>query len=111
MNTADILDKAADLIDRRGWNQGWYINTDGEMCPRGAIYAACGMQPNPNPSVDVMDWPGWSSSAADNAITACDWLDEAVDDYAESWNDDEGRTKEEVVSTLRAAAQAARAEQ
>ena len=109
MNTADILDKAADLITERGWNQHYFVDSAGRLCPRGAIYAACGMKPDPDPLVWVVDWPGWTSRAADDAMDACDRLDAVVNDYAESWNDAPGRTAEEVISTLRAAAQAARA--
>lgn len=111
MNTADILDRAAGVVEKRGWTQRWYVNASGEVCPRGAIYVACGVEPDPYPEVEVVDWPGWSPAAASAAMDACDLLDKAVDDYAESWNDRPERTKEEVVSTLRAAAQAARAEQ
>ena len=106
MNTADILDKAADLIEQRGWAQGYFVDHRGGLCARGAIYAACGMEPDPDPHVRIVEWPGWNP--ADPAWDALCQLDTAVDDFAEMWNDAPERTKEEVVSALRAAAQAAR---
>lgn len=107
MNTADILDRAADLIEERGWHQGWYVNDCGQLCIRGAMLVAVGIEP---PQKD-MPWPDHSGEANASWQEATDEMDEYLDDLAERWNDAPERTKEEVVSTLRAAAQAARAEQ
>lgn len=107
MNTADILDKAADLIEERGWHQGDYVGPTGCLCPYGAMYLAVGITPAGRGNTN--DWPGWTPDRGGPFLDAARWLARYLRGRAVSvWNDAEGRTKEEVVSTLRAAAQAAR---
>ncbi len=87
MNTSEVLDRAADLIEERGWHQGgagW--GGDGSLC----VINAC--------------------SQVDRRMGA--WLDatDRVMDYLgingglAGWNDAPGRTQAEVVGVLRAAA-------
>lgn len=109
MNTADILDKAADLIDQRGLAKGWFCGPGGTLCAAGGIYAALGAEPQPA-GVDYEGWPGWNVSLIQPYDRAWTALYEHLGGCGiGSWND--VRTKEEVVTTLRAAARAARAEQ
>lgn len=105
MKTSEVLNKAADLIEQRGWAQGGgagdtpYRSTDpwGEesdtapLCLEGAIFAAAGW--------DRRD-ERWGCPAY-----------RAVDDYLGLlsfplffFNDEPGRTPEEVVAVLRGAA-------
>jgi hypothetical protein len=50
MQTSEILNKAADEIERRGWQagDGWDWTQDGPLCLEGGIAAAAG--------IDVMEW-------------------------------------------------------
>jgi hypothetical protein len=116
VNTADILDKAADLIAARGLAKRVHCNQRGGLCAAGAIYAATGIEPVAGVR-NAEAWPTYNPAGADATSAAYDWLrawllreDPDVTDPV-SWNDGAKRSKEEVVSTLRAAAQAARADQ
>lgn len=110
---ADILDRAADLIEPEGaWTQNYFaLNGEGEevdpnrlsavcFCARGAIYHA--LKKNP---LKVTE---------DEAVRVFAPLVKAIgaDSYygIETWNDDPSRTQSEVVSKLREAASLARKE-
>lgn len=107
MKTSELLDKAADVIERNGWtNHEWFTSAPGKrqyespVDAWGAINVARGYAPD-NPlsgSVDAARalalhvgladtgdrlWPSWELGA---------------------WNDAPGRTAEEVVRALRTAA-------
>lgn len=88
----------------------------GCLCASGAMFAAAGIEPRPGVA-SPESWPTWSEEAADVTMLAYEWFGDWLkrsgfkdDADAVQWNDRKVRTKEEVVSTLRAAAQAARAE-
>lgn len=111
MNTSEILTRAADLIEERGWAQHWYVNECGGLCARGAIYAAAGFSPATRDADDTYRWlgPAFYDSAAIAAETA---LGKVVPyGSVARWNDAASRTATEVINTLRGAAEAARAEQ
>lgn len=114
MNTADILDKAADLIDARGLAKKRHVSGNGCLCAAGAMYAAVGVEPTAGRSVE--NWPGYTWDAAGLVRNTFEWfrfwLLRSGRDFVDpiAWNDAKERTATEVVSTLRAAAQAARAE-
>lgn len=117
MNTADILDKAADLIEQRGHAKRVHVTKAGCLCASGAMYAAVGMEPVPGQR-ECGRWPSFDWSRSLEVAEAYDWFGAwlkrsgfKADTDAVQWNDRKIRTKEEVVSTLRAAAQAARAAQ
>lgn len=111
--TADILDRAAEVIERNGWHQGDYFNRDQEgaginpadcaVCTRGAInIVATGG--NPVNDYDV------------NGVAAAEALDLFLWDTFEAegrygiapWNDAPERTAAEVIAVLREAAAAER---
>lgn len=105
MATSDVLYKAADLIDFDGWHQGGYAPDQTEdgtsmeglpACALGALYKAAG-----KPLV-------WSTSVAcwvgHGDLAAIDVLAGHVGSYVPYWNDKNGRTAEEVIEALRAAA-------
>ena len=85
---ADVLNGAADLIERDGWTRLVEVNSDGAHCTYGAMKAQ----------------PGFDMSAVV-------WLQNFLSSHGPSsivgWNDHPGRTKAEVVAALRAAAERA----
>lgn len=113
MNTSEVLDRAADLIEERGWavgNRG--LNVNGPYCLEGALYAAGGskdtfvwgcepLAPNDSAKGDKMfsylreeDCPTLA------AVTA--YLAQPEGRVWE-WNDSRG-SADEVIETLRACA-------
>jgi hypothetical protein len=99
VNTAEILNKAADVIDERGWTQGEYENCAGGVCARGAIFVAVGL--NPLAAAFGSD----SAACSDAEYTSVrfrNWLGVMIS----GWNDDSGRTPEQVTSALRECAAA-----
>lgn len=95
MNVADILDRAADLIEPEGaWIQGFFSNRCGGHCMAGAI-------------LEVADLTDISTLRV--AVEAV--LPAPPEERAERitwWNDEPGRTQAEVVAKLREAAAKAR---
>lgn len=117
MNTADILERAATLIEERGHAKRVHVTKAGCLCSAGAMYAVVGMEPVPGQR-NCERWPTFSWERSLEAVEAYNWFSDwlkrsgfADDVDAVQWNDRRARTKEDVVSALRAAAQAARAEQ
>lgn len=91
----DILRKAADLIATGGWVQGQGETDDGRHCALAAISAAG----TNGDELDDINWPG--------IFAAEKRLRDVVEDYwIAKWNDAPERTAEEVVATLRKAAEA-----
>lgn len=91
MTVADVLNGAADLIERDGWCQNTSHGAGGTRCAVAAIRDA---RPLP-----VGVYTG-----------ALEWFERTLGcPSAALWNDAPGRTKTEVVAALRAAAERARA--
>ena len=90
MTPEEILAKAADLIEERGWCQGVGITGTGQRCLGRALWDATGLPIDAQcPAV-----PAWRDAEA--ALTKeLDPLDIIL------YNDAPGRTKEEVVTALR----------
>ena len=90
---ADVLNGAADLIERDGWCQGTFRD-GGARCASRAIGDAAENTKNPH-------GPDWSDAAhiCLRKLTG-HW-------FVSGWNDKPGRTKAEVVAALRAAAERA----
>lgn len=113
MKTSEVLNRAADLIEKRGWAKGRWPSTlddDSEVCLEGGILAAIDETLN---SVDlsafwscpayraVMDYLGRDGSL----VMRRGWgICPKPAEPLWAWNDQFGRTAEEVVATLRAAA-------
>jgi len=89
-----VLLDAADIIERRGWHRGSYESGYGAVCALGAInIAANGAALKFGPSSN------------DAVVRMTHYLVQTgYEDGVHSWNDQPGRTKEEVVAALRAAA-------
>ena len=95
---ADVLNGAADLLEREGWWQGDYRGPNGETCVDGALVRAVGQQPGGIMEGDV----GLSYLAAVKVLRH-----HLGREFVSAWNDDPQRTKAEVVAALRAAAEQA----
>lgn len=78
---ADVLDDAADYIEKYGWTQGALQLDTGEVCAMGAI-SRC--------ATDAL--PGWAFKSLSR------YLDRQI---IPKWNDQPGRTKQEVLDALR----------
>lgn len=91
---ADVLNGAADLIERDGWCQAQFRGPNGEHCVSDALMRAAGTKPGDTGSGeqrDIYSRACWFLTAG--SITA--------------WNDERSTTKAEVVAALRAAAERA----
>lgn len=94
LGVADVLDRAADEIEARGWHQGDWIEDDtGCVCAEGALYFA-------GASAKLV-----AVSISPTGKLFRDHIGESIVD----WNDAPERTQAEVVAALRSAATAARA--
>ena len=97
METADILEKAAEVLEIRGWTQNTYEDAEGQVCAVGAIR--------------VVAWghSRWSGTGAiDYQVAgmaqAAMSAHLGVRDLAIEWNDSPERTKEEVIDAFKHAA-------
>lgn len=106
MNTSETLNKAADYIKQYGWQQGgpggvvYPWGTEGTAaCLEGGICAASGIERE-----DGLAPNGLESCPAYLAVK--DYLADPMEDWMPvyRWNDKPGRTAEEVIEVLRAAA-------
>lgn len=94
---ADVLDRAADHLERVGWVQGTFFeggpaDISSPCCAHGALMAVV--------------------VAPDGRRAAYYALERQIgDNSVHSWNDAKGQTAENVIATLRAAARAERGRQ
>lgn len=112
----DVLDAAADVIERQGWMQGAYgivtdperviFRADGPVCAVGAINTAMWGDPSPfyHLGDDVIALRFRVIDALDSA-TAQGRVDSFALDRVVAWNDYTDRTRDEVVAAFRAAAE------
>jgi len=91
MNVSEVLNKAADLIEEKGWVQEAFSNRYG-YCAIGAIRECIWGKDVPSNSPEL--WDGAIERLVKTVREA----------HIPSWNDAEGRTKEEVIAKLREAA-------
>ncbi len=89
MDTADVLDAAADYLRIHGWVQGKYGEDGAPRCAHGAIRALGASNP-----------VRWTAVAALNSTLGLDSSSHSI----EAWNDVQGRTAAEVVTALMEAA-------
>ena len=92
-----ILLDAADYIERKGWCQRVNSNIGGEVCAWGAIAIVLEVSP---------DFHVLTHTEQRALVKLVDYLGGGVRLVGEivRWNDTPGRTKEQVVAALRAAA-------
>lgn len=94
------LRAAAEVLRRDGWTQGDLVDKDGCRCVLGAIDRAAWERLDERSVDDDLVQEMWTAVAkiiGTNAIV--------------KWNDDPGRTADEVIAALEAAAAAAEADQ
>lgn len=112
---AQLLTRAADILDERGWFQGSYFNDSGCVCVLGAIHAAVAEAAGQDITEDLLRFPRLPltqdvQSLAQSYNHAIKVLNEQVpfgDILAcaiPDWNDEHGRTKDDVQELLRRAA-------
>jgi hypothetical protein len=112
-----LLTRAADILDQRGWFQGSYFNDTGCVCVLGAIHAAVAEAAGQDVTEDLLKFPrlpltqdmqplvqsyNHAVRALNDEVPFGNVLACAIPD----WNDENGRTKEEVQAMLRRAAEA-----
>lgn len=98
---ADVLERAADLLESGpGWCQRTYLDSDGRMCMLGAVRRAAGWW-------TVIE-PDRSRDAYVRAEHAHNILDAFLGMPVAIWNDQHGRTADEVVDKLKHAAKSLR---
>jgi hypothetical protein len=96
MDAPEILTKAADVIDERGWHRGAYENhVDGGVCVMGAMCVAVGLPPNAIALAGDSRTLGDVHAAADRLER---WLGIQV---ITEWNDESAEDIGEVTKALR----------
>lgn len=113
MNTSEILNRAADLIEEKGWAQagGWYGeekyggSAGGKLCLEGGIQAAMNLPMGGKNDMIFHTCPAFQSVR--------EYLRHTMFYAPFAWNDRPERTAEEVIEVLRACAliEASREEQ
>jgi hypothetical protein len=112
---AQLLTRAADLLDERGWHQGDYVGNDGCVCMLGAVRVAAIDAEGAEVTIQDLDTKEMDElvsertarmvEIAESTLTKLVNAETQVFDPA-VWNDQKGRTKEEVQAMLRRAAEA-----
>lgn len=112
LEVAAALERAAEILQTYGWHQGANFKADGEKppaeCPQCA-YGAISTAVHGAPSI------GLSSSDPEQPQRCTLWLaaaraaEQYVGENVADWNDNLGRTVDEVTGMLRASAQMVRA--
>ncbi len=87
---AELLERAADVVQERGWTQGQLEDERGRVCARQALGIAAGRKPLQDAWLFAVDQSGSLTLAR--------------------WNDSVCRSKRQCVAALRRWARAARAE-
>lgn len=96
MTTRELRERAALLIEQRGWRQGDWRGPNGELCLDAALVIAAGKI---EPEDLAEEWPALAT-AADDEIAAELGFGSSGSSCAH-WNDDPRRTKAEVLAALR----------
>lgn len=109
-----LLTRAADIIEVRGWYQNGFISERGEVC----MVAAMRMSAAEHIELPTIETRrvclgakgAWPESVRDELKGVFDQAVQQVarkinDAILDEWNDDPGRTADEVVGALRAAAE------
>ncbi len=105
MKTSEVLRKAAEFIETRGWYQGWYGRDasgqliSGSFSPPQDMSCAC--------LLGVLAWASRVSPQYVATTEAYRYVKQLVPVSVLEWNDDVDRTKEEVIALLHRAAEVA----
>lgn len=103
MNAQEVLTKAADLIELKGWTRGQFQDEAGCLCTVGAIVLAGGgsFKYDEDGTPDDYDDPSDTGFGIADALNAVELV---VGPELVTWNDDPDREKSDVVNALRTAA-------
>lgn len=104
---AGVLERAADRV-ARGWCQGVYGDRQGGVCLEGAVGIECGRKVDPTDGSYFLDKHRGEGDVEHARMKAA--LSYLPMSRPGTWNDEPGRTQDEVVQALRDAAKRARAE-
>lgn len=107
-DVADVLERAAEVIEERGWCQSKIEEVDGRVCLIGSIKAATGVPLDSVASLDPANVPPlWvrAAQAVDRVIQT-----EHAGTWSADWNDCAGRDKYEVIDLLKTVAKEIRNE-
>lgn len=102
-----MLRQALDVLRERGWHQGDYYNPDPDstcVCAVGALNVASGLPVNFD---DVADHPREHALRVLSYVVAA----RSGDRHIPTWNDEDGRTQDEVEAAFAAAIAVAEAEE
>ena len=113
IEAAQVLEKAAAVIEERGWTQGTNQDNNGRLCVFGGLAVALGDDPDDNYD---KPWAGPKATGLRRAIVGgmleelgrrvdADTNLEAAGELSTSWNDRSGQTSHKVTTTMRSAAQ------
>lgn len=112
MKTSEVLENAADILERDGWCQGNLVRPNGSRCSIGAIRKAL----RDEMALKVRSDPDYIISPAMTHYQeklAIQWVLDAAEAtgsvmHLPHWNDQPDRTKSEVLDAFRKAAKLAR---
>lgn len=93
MDAADALEQGAELIAQRGLAKGVYEDLDGRLCFLGALREALVM--------DVPHRVSWEMQGTTAYVDAHGAAAKYLGTAASKWNDEPGRTAEEVVDVMK----------
>ena len=99
--TADVLDKAADILDRNGHHKGYLY--DEAKADDGLLLQACPVDAVGAINIAVFGkprWPAQDHEGCQLAQAAVEALQETVGKPVPDWNDDETRTQDDVITNL-----------
>jgi hypothetical protein len=110
------LRAAAEVLRRDGWTQRSYHSDNGCHCALGAIAIVTGYHDMKRGPRSGGDWPELGCMVGGRPGSAAEWLGEFLNGHPSAsvvvdWNDKYGRTADEVIAALEAAADAAEREQ
>jgi hypothetical protein len=94
----EVLCRAAEVLEERGWTTGDYVDEYGQVCLVAACMLAVGEHVNPD---DLPHVPTLAQAALDQLAAHL-----GFDEFFEvaTWNDEECGSKNQAVAVLRAAA-------
>jgi len=106
LTLAQVYRRAAEVLDERGWHQGWYVDAKRcKVCILGAVICALGGQPQPETDTPAIDWADQQEDERFHEIW--DDLRARLGQHPPTWNDRMGRTVVEVKAALLRAAEEA----
>lgn len=101
-----VYRRAAEVLDERGWHQGYYVDSDGQrVCLAGAVAVACGGRPTPEhtPERTIVWSEPWGPAVYNDALEGL--IDANSGRGLASWNDSPRRTVADVKALLLKAAE------